>query len=81
MAAWPKLAAYGGFNQPPQTLAAHSAGPLEAKKAFRAAKVGPRLCNSSSVRDALIIERNRMKMGIAPERENLVGGQETIATD
>ncbi|KAA1113900.1 hypothetical protein PGTUg99_013173 [Puccinia graminis f. sp. tritici] len=56
----PKLAAYGGFDQPPQTLAAHSAGPLEAKEAFQAAKVGPRSRNSGSVRDALRMARPEM---------------------
>ena len=49
----PKEAASSGFHPPPRTLAALLAGPLEAKNAFRPAKVGLRSRDSGSVGDAL----------------------------
>jgi hypothetical protein len=56
----PKVAAKGSLDPPPRPSAACSAAPLEAKKALRAAEVGPRSRISRTIGDALTELKNNI---------------------
>ena len=49
----PRVAGFGGFDPPPECLAAWIAGPLRGQKHARAAKCGSRPRDGRTVRDAL----------------------------
>jgi len=49
----PRVAGFGGFDPPPECLAAWIAGPLQGQKHVRAAKCGSRPRDGRTVRDAL----------------------------